>query len=83
MNAIIIEDEPLAVVELEKMLKKIAPEVNIEARLDSVNESVEWLKNNRTELIFSDIHLGDGQSFDIFNRVEIKVPVIFITAYDE
>lgn len=83
MNAIIIEDEPLAVVELEKMLQKIAPEVNIEARLDSVNESVEWLKNHRTELIFSDIHLGDGQSFDIFNRVEIKIPVIFITAYDE
>lgn len=83
MNAIIIEDEPLAALELEKILKKIAPEVNIEARLDSVNESVEWLRDNRTELIFSDIHLGDGRSFDIFNRVEVRVPVIFITAYDE
>lgn len=83
MNAIIIEDEPLAVLELEKILKKIAPEVNIEARLDSVSESVEWLCNHRTDLIFSDIHLGDGRSFDIFDRVEIKVPVIFITAYDE
>lgn len=83
MNAIIIEDEPLAVVELEKMLKRIAPEVNIEACLDSVSESVEWLKNHQTELIFSDIHLGDGRSFDIFSQVEVKIPVIFITAYDE
>lgn len=83
MNAIIIEDEPLAVMVLEKILKKIAPEVNIQACLDSVGESVEWLRNNRTELIFSDIHLGDGESFEIFSQVEVKVPVIFITAYDE
>ncbi len=83
MNAIIIEDEPLAVLMLEKVLRKIAPEVTVQARLDSVGESVEWLSNNRTELIFSDIHLGDGQSFEIFDRVEVKVPVIFITAYDE
>ena len=83
MNAIIIEDEPLAVLVLEKMLRKIAPEVTVQARLDSVGESVEWLRHNRTELIFSDIHLGDGQSFEIFDQVEVKVPVIFITAYDE
>lgn len=83
MNVIIIEDEPLAVLVLEKMLRKIAPEVTVQARLDSVGESVEWLRHNRTELIFSDIHLGDGQSFEIFDRVEVKVPVIFITAYDE
>lgn len=83
MNAIIIEDEPLAVLVLEKILRKIAPEVTVQARLDSVGESVEWLRHNRTELIFSDIHLGDGQSFEIFEQVEVKVPVIFITAYDE
>ena len=41
---------------------------------------MKWLKKNRTDLIFMDIHLGDGQSFDIFEQVEIHVPVIFITA---
>lgn len=83
MTAIIIEDEPLAVMELEKILKEIAPEIEIIARPDSVQESVLWLKENRVDLIFSDIHLGDGKSFDIFQQVEVKVPVVFITAYDE
>lgn len=83
MNAIIIEDEPLAVAELEKILRETAPDIHIAAQLDSVRESVAWLKTNQTDLIFSDIHLGDGQSFEIFKQVEIKVPVIFITAYDE
>lgn len=83
MNAVIIEDEYLAATELERLLGEIAPEVVILAKLDSVSESVKWLKKNKTELIFMDIHLGDGQSFDIFEQVEITVPVIFITAYDE
>ncbi len=83
MTAIIIEDEPLAVTELESVLHEIAPEIEIIARLDSVRVSVKWLKENPVDLIFSDIHLGDGQSFDIFRQVSVKVPVIFITAYDE
>ena len=83
MNAVIIEDEYLAATELERLLGEIAPEVVILAKLDSVSESVKWLKKNKAELIFMDIHLGDGQSFDIFEQVEITVPVIFITAYDE
>ncbi|MEG0796059.1 MAG: LytTR family DNA-binding domain-containing protein [Odoribacter sp.] len=83
MTAIIIEDEPLATLELRDILKDIAPEIEIVACLDSVRESVVWLRENQVDLIFSDIHLGDGQSFDIFKQVEVKVPVIFITAYDE
>ncbi|WP_294140902.1 LytTR family DNA-binding domain-containing protein [uncultured Sanguibacteroides sp.] len=83
MNAIIIEDEYLAATELEVMLKEVAPDIKIEVKLDSVADSVKWLKKNRTDLIFMDIHLGDGQSFDIFEQVEVNVPVIFITAYDE
>lgn len=83
MNAIIIEDEALAIQELENILKEVAPEIEIIARLDSVRDSVRWLQDNQTDLIFSDIHLGDGQSFDIFRQVEVKSPVIFITAYDE
>lgn len=83
MNAIIIEDEPLASMELEKILDEVAPEVKVLARLESVRESVAWLRENKVDLIFSDIHLGDGQSFDVFRQVEVTVPVIFITAYDE
>ena len=65
------------------ILKKLAPEIEIVARQDSVRGSVQWLKENQVDLIFSDVHLGDGRSFDIFGQVEIKAPVIFITAYDE
>ena len=83
MTAIIIEDEALAARELESILKKSAPEIEIVARQDSVRGSVQWLKENQVDLIFSDVHLGDGRSFDIFGQVEIKAPVIFITAYDE
>lgn len=83
MNAIIIEDEPLAISELENILNEIVPDIKIVARLDSVRESVRWLQGNQADLIFSDIHLGDGQSFDIFRQVDVKSPVIFITAYDE
>ena len=83
MNAIIIEDEYLAATELERLLGEVAPEITILATLDSVSESVKWLKKNKAEVIFMDIHLGDGQSFDIFEQVEVTVPVIFITAYDE
>ena len=83
MNAIIIEDEYLAAAELERLLGEVAPEITILTKLDSVSESVKWLKKNKADMIFMDIHLGDGQSFDIFEQVEITVPVIFITAYDE
>ena len=83
MNAIIIEDEYLAAAERERLLGEVAPEITILTKLDSVSESVKWLKKNKADVIFMDIHLGDGQSFDIFEQVEITVPVIFITAYDE
>ena len=83
MNAIIIEDEYLAAAELERLLGEVAPSMTILTKLDSVSESVKWLRKNKADVIFMDIHLGDGQSFDIFEQVEITVPVIFITAYDE
>ena len=83
MNAIIIEDEYLAAAELERLLGEVAPEITILTKLDAASESVKWLKKNIADVIFMDIHLGDGQSFDIFEQVEITVPEIFITAYDE
>mgnify|MGYP001124836697 FL=1 len=83
MNAIIIEDEYLAAAELERLLGEVAPSMTILTKLDSVSESVKWLRKNKADVIFMDIHLGDGQSFDIFEQVEVTAPVIFITAYDE
>lgn len=83
MTAIIIEDEPLASRELEKILKELAPELEIVARLETVRDSVSWLRANHTDLIFSDIHLGDGNAFEIFKQIESKTPVVFVTAYDE
>lgn len=68
MNAIIIEDEYLAAAELERLLGEVAPEITILTKLDSVSESVKWLKKNKADVIFMDIHLGDGQSFDILSR---------------
>jgi len=84
MNALIIEDEAAAVRRLRKLVKNINPELHILGELDSVEASVNYLRNHAApDLIFLDIHLADGSSFDIFHYVEVRCPVIFITAYDE
>ena len=64
-------------------MREVAPGVEILATLESVAESVEWLQSNpQPDLLFMDIHLADGDSFRIFESVEITAPVIFTTAYD-
>ncbi len=83
MKVVIIEDEALAAERLEKMLKELVPDITIAAKLASVESSVVWLKENSVDLIFLDIQLTDGLSFSIFDRVEVKTPVIFTTAYDQ
>lgn len=84
MRTIIIEDEQFAARRLESMIREYNPSVIIEARLESVAESVEWLRSNpHPDLIFLDIHLEDGLSFSIFDQVKVNVPIIFTTAYDE
>ena len=84
MNALIIEDEKLSAEHLCNLLHKIDPEIRILDILDSVKRSIEFLgRNNTAELIFVDIHLADGSSFDIFSKLTIDTPVIFTTAYDE
>lgn len=82
MKAIIIEDEPLSVAELRTTLAEVAPQIEIVATAASVAEAAETVSRIDHDLIFMDIHLGDGNGFDIFERTEIRVPVIFITAYD-
>lgn len=84
MKVIIIEDEEFAARRLERMIGEIDTEIQIVAKLESVGESVKWLKNNKQpDLIFMDIHLEDNSSFAIFNSVEIHCPVVFTTATDE
>ncbi|WP_031530019.1 LytR/AlgR family response regulator transcription factor [Dyadobacter crusticola] len=89
MNVLIVEDEKLAVRKLTKLLEETAPEMIIKAVTPSIAATVEWVKTNREngesepDLIFMDIELADGQSFEIFNRVSIQSTVIFTTSYDE
>ena len=84
MKALIIEDETAAARNLAAILRQTAPDVEIVATLESVEESVEWLRSNpHPDLLFMDIHLADGDSFRIFDAVEIAAPVIFTTAYSE
>jgi two-component system, LytTR family, response regulator LytT len=84
MIIIIIEDERRTANELKMMLESIDTESKVVCILPSVAASVEWLKQNPApDLIFSDIQLGDGLSFEIFREVEISAPVIFCTAFDK
>lgn len=83
LNVVIIEDEPIAARDLEQTLKRAEKEANIVAILDSVSTAVDWFKDNSADLILSDIQLGDGLSFDIFKNLELKIPIILTTAYDQ
>jgi two-component system, LytTR family, response regulator LytT len=84
MKALIIEDEPQAQAELKRLLKKADPEIKILTCLGSIEDSVEWLESNEEpDIIFMDIQLSDGISFEIFDKVEIHTPIIFTTAFDE
>jgi len=83
MKTLIIEDEELAADRLERLVRKIDPQLQVLAKLDSVAASVRWLKEHEPpDLIFLDIQLADGVSFSIFDQVEVKSPIIFTTAYD-
>jgi DNA-binding LytR/AlgR family response regulator len=84
MKIVIIEDEQLTADDLAETILKIAPEVQIVARLSSVKDSIAWFKKNeQPDLIFSDIQLGDGLCFEIFKKHPVITPVIFCTAFDE
>ncbi|WNW02113.1 LytTR family DNA-binding domain-containing protein [Tenacibaculum sp. HL-MS23] len=82
MNVIIIEDEKPAARRLNRMLSVL--EIEVKTMLHSVEESINWFQNNKhPDLIFLDIQLSDGLSFEIFEEVEVKSAIIFTTAYDE
>ncbi|MCD4747284.1 MAG: LytTR family DNA-binding domain-containing protein [Bacteroidales bacterium] len=83
MNVLIIEDEKIAADHLEKMLRQIDKNIYIQGKIDTIEGAVKWLNNNKTDLIFLDIHLADGLCFKIFEQIKVKTPVIFTTAYDQ
>ena len=84
MNILIIEDEPRAANQLQSLLKASNFDYQLLDVLDSVEESVKWLSvNDDPELIFMDIQLADGLSFEIFQKVKVEAPIIFTTAFDQ
>lgn len=84
MNVIIIEDEHLSAEHLSTLLKKIDKNIEIIGTSDSVKKSIKLLsETSNIDLLFVDIHLADGLSFDIFSKLSIDTPIIFTTAYNE
>jgi len=85
LKVLIIEDETPAAEKLERYLLKYSADIKILDKLTSIDEATSWLKAHQddVDVIFMDIQLKDGQSFQIFQNVKIVKPVIFITAYDE
>ncbi len=84
MNSIIIEDEKSSAEHLNRLLVENFKQLNIVAKLRSVEESIDWLKNNEPpELIFIDIELSDGTCFEVLDKTHNKSKLIFTTAYDQ
>lgn len=84
MRVLIVEDETAAFESLVEILKDIDTTIEVLANCESVGQTVKWLKNNPApDLILMDIHLSDGSSFLIFEHLEVEIPIIFTTAYDE
>ncbi len=84
LRILIIEDEEPAAKRLLKMIKEADPVVELLGSIASVSAAIKWFKENEApDLIFSDIQLADGTSFDIFKEVKLLCPVIFVTAFDQ
>lgn len=84
MRILIIEDEHFAAKRIHSLIDENLPDAKVIKEIDSVEDSVNWLENNlHPNLIFMDIQLADGLSFQIFDKVKVTCPVIFTTAYDE
>lgn len=84
MDIVIIEDEKITAYELTQTIMDLEPDAKIVAILSSVKTALAYFQRNVfPDLIFSDVQLGDGLSFEIFKAIKISAPVIFCTAYDE
>jgi len=83
MKVLIVEDEKMAADRLEKLLLATEENIQILDKLDSVKRAVTWLKSQHADLLFFDIQLADGLSFEILEKVDVQTPIIFTTAFDE
>lgn len=84
MKILIVEDEMLTAERLAAMIHRYDPSYQILASLPSVEETIDWLKENQApDLIFMDIHLEDDDCFQIFEKINLNIPIIFTTAFDE
>jgi len=84
MRAVIIEDEPRAARRLDALIKKVAPSIEVLAHIESITDAIEFFNSTPDiDLVFSDIQLADGLSFEIFKNLTSIPPVIFTTAYDQ
>jgi len=84
MKILIIEDEPRAASQLQRMLTTCDFPYELLSIIDSVEEAVEWFQENKApELVFMDIQLADGLSFEIFQKARVECPIIFTTAFDQ
>ena len=84
MKAVIIEDEKIAAELLKNLICQLDENIEVVTVLQTVEDSVEWLNSNQhPDILFVDIHLADGSSFSIFEKTEVKCPIVFTTAYDE
>ncbi len=84
MKVLIIEDEPLSAEHLENLITKCDPSIRIIGKTDSVKKALTILKDEtEIDLLFLDIHLSDGLSFEIFEEIDLDIPIIFTTAYNE
>lgn len=83
VRAVIIEDERLTATELAKKLTSLSVQVEVMAILNSVKESIDYFSDGcHADLIFSDIQLSDGLSFDIFEKIDCDAPVVFVTGFN-
>jgi DNA-binding LytR/AlgR family response regulator len=84
MKVLIIEDETAAARNLQSMLESIEPEIQVVGITESIIDTLDWFAENpMPDIVFMDIHIADGESFRIFDSVDISAPIIFTTAYDQ
>lgn len=84
MKVLIIEDETAAARNLQSMLESIEPDIKVVGITESIIDTLDWFAENpMPDIVFMDIHIADGESFRIFDSVDISAPIIFTTAYDQ
>ncbi len=84
MKVLIVEDETTAYENLVDILTEIDPKIEVIGNTESISQTIQWLSNNMApDLILMDIHLSDGSAFTLFDTIEVEIPIIFATAYDE